>query len=153
MPPGRDWLAEVKAYEREVLAAGCSAARLMVILFRPVRTDLAINLRLEPITIPQHTGDTSCRTLLKLTDISKAFAGVHALKGVSFDLRAGEVHALVGENGAGKSTLIKVITGAHLPDEGRIEVDGRPVGDLDPVRAHATWVSPRSTSSPRFFQT
>ena len=56
--------------------------------------------------------------LLELTGISKAFAGVHALKGVSFDLRAGEVHALVGENGAGKSTLIKVITGAHLPDEG-----------------------------------
>ncbi len=60
--------------------------------------------------------------LLELTGISKAFAGVQALKGVSFDLRAGEVHALVGENGAGKSTLIKVITGAHLPDEGTIEV-------------------------------
>jgi rhamnose transport system ATP-binding protein len=74
-------------------------------------------------------------TLLELTGISKAFAGVHALKGVSFDLRAGEVHALVGENGAGKSTLIKVITGAHLPDEGRIEVQGCPVADLDPVRA------------------
>jgi rhamnose transport system ATP-binding protein len=74
-------------------------------------------------------------SLLELTGISKAFAGVHALKGVSFDLRAGEVHALVGENGAGKSTLIKVITGAHLPDKGRIEVDGRPVGELDPVRA------------------
>jgi rhamnose transport system ATP-binding protein len=74
-------------------------------------------------------------SLLELTGISKAFAGVHALKGVSFDLRAGEVHALVGENGAGKSTLIKVITGAHLPDQGSIEVDGRPVGELDPVRA------------------
>ena len=74
-------------------------------------------------------------SLLELTEISKAFAGVHALKGVSFDLRAGEVHALVGENGAGKSTLIKVITGAHLPDEGKIEVDGHAVGDLDPVRA------------------
>jgi rhamnose transport system ATP-binding protein len=74
-------------------------------------------------------------TLLALTGINKAFAGVHALKGVSFDLRAGEVHALVGENGAGKSTLIKVITGAHLPDEGTIEVMGRPVSDLDPVLA------------------
>ncbi|HEX3451069.1 MAG TPA: ATP-binding cassette domain-containing protein, partial [Isosphaeraceae bacterium] len=63
--------------------------------------------------------------LLELTGISKAFAGVQALRSVSFDLCAGEVHALVGENGAGKSTLIKVITGAHLPDLGTIEVMGR----------------------------
>ena len=75
-------------------------------------------------------------SLLELTGISKAFAGVHALKGVSFDLLAGEVHALVGENGAGKSTLIKVITGAHLPDEGtNRRSTGSPVGELDPVRA------------------
>lgn len=73
--------------------------------------------------------------LLTLTEISKRFFGVHALKGVSFDLRAGEVHALVGENGAGKSTLIKVITGAHQPDEGTIEVQGRVVEHNDPVRA------------------
>ena len=79
--------------------------------------------------------------LLELSGISKAFAGVQALRGVSFNLRAGEVHALVGENGAGKSTLIKVITGAHLPDEGTIEVLGRPVGNLDPVRARALGVA------------
>ena len=77
-------------------------------------------------------------TLLELTGISKAFAGVQALKRVSFDLRAGEVHALVGENGAGKSTLIKVITGAHVPDEGTIEIQGQLVADLDPVRARET---------------
>src|SRR3954462_7517118 len=64
-------------------------------------------------------------TLLRLSDIRKSFAGVQALKGVSFDLEAGEVHALVGENGAGKSTLIKVITGAHAPDRGEVEVLGR----------------------------
>jgi rhamnose transport system ATP-binding protein len=73
--------------------------------------------------------------LLRLTGISKAFAGVQALKGVSFDLCAGEVHALVGENGAGKSTLIKVITGAHHPDEGTLEVQGNRIEDNDPVRA------------------
>jgi rhamnose transport system ATP-binding protein len=73
--------------------------------------------------------------LLSLTDIRKSFSGVHALKGVSFDLRSGEVHALVGENGAGKSTLIKIITGAHQPDAGTLTVCGQPVTDNDPVRA------------------
>jgi rhamnose transport system ATP-binding protein len=73
--------------------------------------------------------------MLRLTGISKAFAGVQALKGVSFDLRVGEVHALVGENGAGKSTLNKVITGAHRPDEGTMAVNGENVEGLDPVTA------------------
>jgi rhamnose transport system ATP-binding protein len=79
--------------------------------------------------------------MLRLKGISKSFAGVQALKGVSFDLRAGEVHALVGENGAGKSTLIKVITGAHGPDEGAMEVDGELVEDLDPVKARALGIA------------
>jgi rhamnose transport system ATP-binding protein len=80
-------------------------------------------------------------TLLKLSDITKTFGGVHALKGVSFDLRAGEVHALIGENGAGKSTLIKVITGAHAPDEGTVEVQGRLIEDNDPARAKALGIA------------
>jgi rhamnose transport system ATP-binding protein len=71
--------------------------------------------------------------LLRSTNVSKSFAGVHALQGVSFDLRPGEVHALVGENGAGKSTLIKIITGAHQADEGTLEVNGRPVEDNSPL--------------------
>ena len=56
--------------------------------------------------------------LLKAANISKNYAGVHALRDASFELRAGEVHALVGENGAGKSTLIKIITGAVSPTDG-----------------------------------
>jgi rhamnose transport system ATP-binding protein len=62
--------------------------------------------------------------ILQMTNISKNFAGVHALRGVSFDLKPGEVHALLGENGAGKSTLVKIITGVHQPDSGEISIDG-----------------------------
>src|SRR5207247_1636911 len=70
----------------------------------------------------------SAPPLLEMRDISKTFPGVRALDRVSFDLRRGEIHALVGENGAGKSTLMKVLaavypTGTH---GGEIEVDGHP---------------------------
>jgi rhamnose transport system ATP-binding protein len=74
--------------------------------------------------------------LLRLTSVTKSFQAVRALKGVSFELRAGEVHALLGENGAGKSTLIKVITGAHQPDAGTIEIDGHAIHHLTPASAH-----------------
>ena len=64
--------------------------------------------------------------LLEMNGIHKRFHGVHALKGVHFDLKSGEVHALVGENGAGKSTLMKVLTGIHQQDEGEITYLGSP---------------------------
>jgi rhamnose transport system ATP-binding protein len=66
-------------------------------------------------------------TILRMTNISKSFAGVHALRGVQFDLCPGEVHALLGENGAGKSTLVKVMTGVHQPDGGEIILNGAQV--------------------------
>ena len=65
--------------------------------------------------------------ILELRNITKRFPGVVALNGVQFQLKQGEIHALMGENGAGKSTLIKVITGVHEPEEGDILINGRKV--------------------------
>ncbi|MGW8376642.1 sugar ABC transporter ATP-binding protein [Streptomyces sp. ODS28] len=70
---------------------------------------------------------TTAPALLGVQGLHKSFPGVRALDGVDFQLRAGEVHVLLGENGAGKSTLIKALSGAHRPDGGRITVDGAEV--------------------------
>ena len=79
--------------------------------------------------------------LLDAAAITKSFAGVQALKGVSFELRSGEVHALLGENGAGKSTLIKVITGAEKADSGTLTVDGHLVPHHSPAAARALGIA------------
>ena len=73
--------------------------------------------------------------------ISKRFPGVVALDDVAFDLRAGEVHVLVGENGAGKSTLVKILSGIYQPDEGEILLDGKPVTLRDPHAAQQLGIS------------
>jgi rhamnose transport system ATP-binding protein len=85
---------------------------------------------------------TKSVTLLRVHDVSKAFGGVHALRSVSLDLEAGEIHALIGENGAGKSTLVRVLTGAHAPDSGTIEIAGRQVKGGDPVEMRALGIAP-----------
>jgi rhamnose transport system ATP-binding protein len=79
--------------------------------------------------------------LLRATDICKSFAGVHALRGASFELRPGEVHALVGENGAGKSTLIRIITGAVEADSGEIELDGKLITHSSPRLAKSLGIA------------
>jgi len=87
---------------------------------------------------------SSCRltpALLSASSITKSFEGVSALRHVSFELRAGEVHAIVGENGAGKSTLIKIMTGAERPDAGRLTVAGRDVPHMTPALARALGIA------------
>ncbi|HOB11633.1 MAG TPA: sugar ABC transporter ATP-binding protein [Syntrophomonadaceae bacterium] len=69
---------------------------------------------------------------LHMKGISKSFPGVRALSNVDFEAEKGEVHAIAGENGAGKSTLIKILSGAYLPDEGQIFLDGKELSITDP---------------------
>ena len=77
---------------------------------------------------PANVVEDGQRTLLRVTGVSKTFPGTKALDDVDFDVRAGEVHALVGHNGSGKSTLIKVLSGYHSPDPGALAwLDGEPV--------------------------
>jgi rhamnose transport system ATP-binding protein len=71
------------------------------------------------------TGTAETPAIFRLEGVEKHFGGVVAVKGVDFDLRRGEVHALVGENGAGKSTLMKIVDGLYTPNEGRLEVGGK----------------------------
>jgi rhamnose transport system ATP-binding protein len=73
--------------------------------------------------------------MLTATHVARSFSGIRALSDATLDLRAGEIHALVGENGAGKSTLVNVLTGALAPDAGRIELDGRPIETFSPQEA------------------
>ena len=84
---------------------------------------------------------TDAPTLLELRGISKRFPGVIALNDVNLEVRAGEVHALLGENGAGKSTLIKTIAGVYRPDDGDIRVDGKTALIRSPHDAQALGIS------------
>ena len=72
---------------------------------------------------------------VRLTGVSKSFGGVRALENVDFDVRGGEIHALLGENGAGKSTILKILNGIHAPTAGLVEVNGAPLGEHTPEAA------------------
>ncbi len=90
--------------------------------------------------------------LLKLENISKTFPGTKALSSVSFNVRKGEIHAIVGENGAGKSTLSNIIAGVYKPDEGsRIWFDGKEINfesTLDSQKAGIAFVHQETTLLP-----
>ena len=92
---------------------------------------------LEKPTSPSSAQDT----VLEMRGICKTYPGVRALDGVSFDVRRGEVHALVGENGAGKSTLMKILAGAQQMDSGEILIEGRPAEMTSPQKAMDLGVS------------
>ncbi|MDC0713718.1 sugar ABC transporter ATP-binding protein [Stigmatella sp. ncwal1] len=79
--------------------------------------------------------------VLEMKGISKRFSGVQALRGIDFRLFPGEVHSVMGQNGAGKSTLIKVLTGVHRPDGGRILLQGREIKPKSPLEAQRLGIS------------
>src|SRR4030065_406311 len=79
--------------------------------------------------------------VLEMKNITKKFPGVIALNDVNFELRKGEVHVLLVENGAGKSTLIKILTGAYVPDEGKIILRGVDTKINDPIHAQKLGIS------------
>jgi ribose transport system ATP-binding protein len=79
--------------------------------------------------------------LLTMSGVVKSFGGVQALRGVDFELRAGEIHALLGENGAGKSTLMNVLSGVVAPDEGSVAIDGTPVRFANPREAQTAGIA------------
>src|SRR5690349_1591984 len=83
----------------------------------------------------QKSGGVVTAPLLQMRAIVKEFPGVRALDGVDLDVRAGEVHCLLGQNGAGKSTLIKVLAGAHRPDSGTLRWRGEEVDFGTPAAA------------------
>ena len=84
--------------------------------------------------------DAPARPIIALEGIGKVFPGVIANADVDFDLRPGEIHALLGENGAGKSTLMNILTGIYRPDSGRILLDGVTQTFNSPVEAIAAGI-------------
>ncbi len=99
-------------------------------------------------TPPSMSRTHSDSPALSLKQITKSFSGVRALSSVDFDVKAGEVHALVGENGAGKSTLIRILTGDLQPNEGTIELHGRRVRFRNPEEAQAAGIAAVYQESP-----
>jgi ribose transport system ATP-binding protein len=90
---------------------------------------------------PADRAASSGAPLVRVAGMTKSFGGVRALRGVSLEVQAGEVHALLGENGAGKSTLIKILSGVHSFDTGAIEIDGAPVVFSNPSESRKAGIA------------
>ena len=85
--------------------------------------------------------DTAATDAVRMQGVSKSFGGVRALRNVDLRVRSGEIHALLGENGAGKSTILKILNGVYSPDEGTIEVGGKPLTDNSPEASRRAGIS------------
>ena len=109
----------------------------------PLAVRSHIQVRYQATLPPEVSGSIPCPAmdqsalpaLVEIRGMTKAFPGVQALLGVDLDLRAGEVHAVVGENGAGKSTLMKIVAGVYRPDSGSIRLGGVPILNESPRQA------------------
>jgi branched-chain amino acid transport system ATP-binding protein len=88
-----------------------------------------------------HSSQKSGSTVLEVRDVSKSFGGVHAVRGVSFDVREGEILGLIGPNGSGKSTLFNCILGQLTPNTGDVRVDGKSVAGLRPSNLNRLGIS------------
>ncbi len=94
-----------------------------------------------PTWTPRRCRKSLAEPILAVAGIAKSFPGVRALQGVSFDVRAGEIHALIGENGAGKSTLMRILSGVYRADAGEIRIAGQVVVIASPADAFAHGVA------------
>src|SRR3984957_9275543 len=104
-------------------------------------TNNSTRSRLLMIPSPVDQAASSDAPLVRVQGMTKSFGGVRALRGVSLEVRPGEVHALLGENGAGKSTLIKILSGVHGFDAGAIEIEGRPVAFTSPAESREAGIA------------
>ena len=91
--------------------------------------------------MPEDSSSNAALPRLRIDRVAKRFGPTIALDGVSLEVAAGEVHALIGENGAGKSTLMKVLSGAHRADTGSLTLDGQPFEPSDPLHARNSGVA------------
>ena len=91
--------------------------------------------------MPEDSSKNAALPRLRIDRVAKRFGPTIALNCVSFEVAAGEVHALIGENGAGKSTLMKVLSGAHRLDAGSLTLDGQPFEPSDPLHARKCGVA------------
>ena len=91
--------------------------------------------------VMNRNGGYSMETLVKMEGVTKVFPGVRALNNISFEIKAGEVHVLMGENGAGKSTLMKILSGVYQPTSGKITVKGKEFSRLTPKDAYEQGIS------------